>query len=37
LAYLQNLEDVSKELISFLNIIEKKLNTVDEATFAKYV
>ena len=37
LAYLRNLEDVSKELVSFLNIIEKKLNTVDEETFAKYV
>ena len=37
LAYLKNLEEISKELISFLNIIEKKLNTVDEETFAKYV
>ena len=37
LAYLQNLEEISKELVSFLNIIEKKLNTVDEETFAKYV
>jgi hypothetical protein len=37
LAYLRNLEEVSKELISFLNIIEKKLNTVDEETFSKYV
>jgi len=36
LAYLQNLEEVSKELVSFLNIIEKKLNTVDEETFSKY-
>ena len=37
LAYLRNLEEVSKELISFLNIIEKKLNKIDEATFSKYV
>jgi len=37
LAYLRNLEDVSKELVSYLNIIEKKLNTVDDETFAKYV
>ena len=37
LAYLRNLEDVSSELVSYLNIIEKKLNTVDEETFAKYV
>jgi len=37
LAYLRNLEEVSKELVSYLNIIEKKLNTVDEETFAKYV
>ena len=37
LAYLKNLEEISKELISFLNIIEKKLNTVDEETFSKYV
>ncbi|CAA6798631.1 MAG: Methyl-accepting chemotaxis protein [uncultured Sulfurovum sp.] len=37
LAYLRNLEEVSKELISFLNIIEQKLNKVDEATFAKYM
>jgi hypothetical protein len=37
LAYLRNLEEVSKELVSFLNIIEKKLNTVDEETFSKYV
>lgn len=37
LAYLRNLEEVSKELISYLNVIEKKLNTIDEETFAKYV
>ncbi len=37
LVYLRNLEEISKELISFLNIIEKKLNKVDEETFAKYV
>ncbi|CAA6810958.1 MAG: Methyl-accepting chemotaxis protein [uncultured Sulfurovum sp.] len=37
LAYLRNLEEVSRELISYLNIIEKKLNTIDEVTFTKYV
>jgi hypothetical protein len=37
LAYLRNLEEVSKELISFLNIIEQKLNKVDEEIFSKYV
>lgn len=37
LAYLRNLEEVSKELVSYLNTIEKKLNQVDEETFAKYV
>lgn len=37
LAYLHNLEEVSKELISYLNIIEKKLNSVDEKTFSKYL
>ncbi len=37
LVYLRHLEEVSKELISFLNIIEKKLNSVDEESFAKYV
>lgn len=37
LAYLRNLEEVSKEMVSFLNIIEKKLNKVDEETFSKYL
>ena len=36
LAYLRNLEDVSTELIAYLNLIEKKLNTVDKETFAKF-
>ncbi|CAA6818246.1 MAG: Methyl-accepting chemotaxis protein [uncultured Sulfurovum sp.] len=35
LAYLRNLEEVSRELISFLNVIEKKLNTVEEERFLK--
>ncbi|CAA6822066.1 MAG: Methyl-accepting chemotaxis protein [uncultured Sulfurovum sp.] len=37
LAYLGNLEEVSKELISYLNIIEKKLNKIDEETFLKHI
>jgi len=37
LAYLRNLEEISKELVSFLNIIEKNLNKVDEETFSKYL
>jgi hypothetical protein len=37
LAYLRNLEEVSRELISYLNTIEKKLNNVPEETFSKYV
>ncbi len=34
---LTELEEISRELISYLNIIEKKLNSIDEETFAKYV
>jgi len=32
-----NLEEVSSELISYLNIIEKKLNSIDEKTFRKFI
>jgi len=31
------LEEVSSELISYLNIIEKKMNRIDEATFEKFI
>ena len=31
------LEKVSSELISYLNIIEKKLNNIDEETFKKFL
>ncbi|MCK5855464.1 MAG: CZB domain-containing protein [Sulfurovaceae bacterium] len=34
---LERLEIVSSELISYLNIIEKKLNTIDEETFSKFI
>ena len=37
LAYVRNLEEVSNELISYLNIIEKKINTISEDDFKKYV
>ena len=37
LAYLQNLEEVSSELISYLNIIEKKISRISEDDFKKYV
>ena len=33
LVYLRNLEEVSEELVSFLNIIEKKMNTLDDEKF----
>lgn len=33
LVYLRNLEEISDELISYLNIMEKKLNSVDEERF----
>jgi hypothetical protein len=35
LVYLRNLEEISNELISYLNIMEKKLNSVDEERFKK--
>ena len=35
LVYLRNLEEISQELISYLNIIEKKLNALDEDKFKK--
>ncbi len=34
---LEKLEIVSSELISYLNIIEKKLNAIDEETFKKFL
>ena len=37
LAYVRNLEEVSNELISYLNIIEKKINTINEDDFEKYI
>ena len=33
---LDKLEAVSSELVSYLNIIEKKLNAIDEETFSKF-
>jgi len=33
LVYLADLERISDELISYLNIIEKKLNTISEERF----
>jgi hypothetical protein len=35
LVYLADLEKISDELISYLNIIEKKLNTISEETFRR--
>jgi hypothetical protein len=35
LVYLRSLEEISNELISYLNIMEKKLNSVDEERFKK--
>ena len=35
--YLSDLEQVSDELISFLNLIEKNVNTVDEKIFEKFI
>jgi len=37
LAYIRDLEEVSNELISYLNIIEKKLSTISEEDFEKYI
>ena len=37
LTELGRLEIVSSELISYLNIIEKKLNSIDEETFTKFL
>jgi hypothetical protein len=37
LAYVRNLEEVSSELISYLNIIEKKINSIDEENIKKYI
>jgi len=34
---LEKLEIVSSELISYLNIIEKKINAIDEETFKKFL
>ena len=34
---LDKLEVVSSELISYLNIIEKKLNSIDEETFKRFL
>ena len=34
---LERLEIVSSELISYLNIIEKKLNSIDEKSFKKFL
>jgi len=34
---LEGLEVVSSELISYLNIIEKKLNSIDEETFKRFL
>ena len=35
--YLEELEAVSSELISYLNIIEKKISIIDEKSLEKYV
>ena len=35
LAYVRNLEEVSSQLISYLNIIEKKINTIKEEDIKK--
>ncbi len=35
--YFSELEEVSKILISYLNIIEKKISSIDEKKFEKYV
>ena len=35
--YLVQLEAVSVELISFLNVIEKKINSIDEKSFEKFL
>ena len=35
--YLAQLEEVSVELISFLNIIEKKISSIDEKSFEKFL
>ena len=35
--HLEELEAVSSELISYLNIIEKKISVIDEKSFEKYV
>lgn len=37
LTELERLEIVSSELISYLNIIEKKLNSIDEETFSRFL
>jgi len=34
---LQKLEVISDELVSYLNIIEKKMNQIDEKTFEKFI
>ncbi len=34
---LQKLENVSDELVSYLNIIEKRMNQIDESTFEKFI
>ena len=35
--YLTQLEEVSVELVSFLNIIEKKISSIDEKSFEKFL
>ena len=35
--YLAQLEEVSVELISFLNVIEKKISSIDEKSFEKFL
>ncbi len=34
---LQRLEEISNELVSYLNIIEKKMNLIDEEKFEKFI